>query len=372
MTDRGEALTRTLDLLGELLGPDRRPQIDEALGTARVLLVVDGEDLAQAGTQAAVYVLTTLLVRSGVSVQAQLAAVPRLVDLPGLVGRDFGSAMTTAVPRMFPGARLTAPQGRPDVIVEVGKAMAPPGCAVLRLSALDRRAWVTRGPASAGTWAPASALVALAAAGLAAGEALKDVLRPISPASIDVLEALEPSFEVAVNLPERVDLGRLFVVSAGAINQQFLLALQAAASVSADIVIFDGDTTVLSNTNRSPYVMIDELGRPKVTSVGSHLPDRLKLTPVARHLDKTSQAIVPAGATIVVGADDIAVRHLAQRLRPSCLTIGATSHFLAMVTEHPERWACAGCAHRDLGAAVTVIPTWSIVSFWADSSWRSA
>ena len=102
MTDRSEALTRTLDLLGELLGPDRRSQIDDALGTARVRLVVDGEDLAHARTQAAIYVLTSLLIRSGLSVQALFAGVPRVVDLPGLAGREFGPAMTRAVPRMFP------------------------------------------------------------------------------------------------------------------------------------------------------------------------------------------------------------------------------------------------------------------------------
>lgn len=364
VTDRGEALTRTLDLLGELLGPDRRSLIDDALGTARVLLVVDGQDLVQARTQAAVYVLASLLVRSGVSLQAQFAAVPRAVDLPGLVGEEFGPSMARAVARMSPGARLSEPQGKPDIVVAIGNALAPAGRTVLRISALDRRAWVTRRRTAAGAWVPGSALVALAAAGLAAGEVLKDVLRPVSSAPIDVLEASEPSFEVGVDLPERVHLGRLFAISGGAINQQFLLALQAEESISADLVLFDRDTTVLSNVNRCPYVMIDELGQPKVTAIASYVPARLTLIPVARHLDNTSKSIVPAGSTIVVGADDIAVRHLAQRLRPSCLTIGATSHFLALVTEHPDHHACAGCAHRDLGEAVAVIPTWSIVSFW--------
>ncbi len=111
--------------------------------------------------------------------------------------------------------------------------------------------------------------------------------------------------------------------------------------------------------------MIDQLDSLKVDVVGSFLPERLKLTPIARHLDGASSSLVPIHSTIVVGADDIGVRHLAQGLAPSCLTIGATSHFLTLVTEHPAGQPCAGCAHANLGEPVAVIPTWSIVSFWA-------
>ena len=51
-------------------------------------------------------------------------------------------------------------------------------------------------------------------------------------------------------------------------------------------------------------------------------------------------------------------------MQPRWLGIGATSHFLALVTEH-RRGACAGCAHPSHGEDIAVIPTISIVSFWA-------
>lgn len=67
----------------------------------------------------------------------------------------------------------------------------------------------------------------------------------------------------------------------------------------------------------------------------------------------------------MVGADDVEVRHRAQARRPEWLGVGATSHFLVLITEHPRGSACAGCAHVALGEDIAVIPTISIVSFWA-------
>jgi hypothetical protein len=365
VSDRREALTRTLDLLAELIGADRRDAIDRALETARIRLVVTGADLADARTQAAVYVLVSLLVRSGVSPETDLPTVPRRADLPGLDDKDFARALAAAVPRMFPGARLNVPTDRPDIAIVVGSAPAPPCHEVVRLSAYGPRAWVNRGQQSVGCWAPSDSLAALASAGLAAEESLKDVLRTITTEHIEVLDPLEPIFEVPFSVEDIVDLGRLIVISAGAITQQFLLTLAACTGVSADLVLFDRDTTALSNANRCPYVMVDELGRPKVEVIGLQLPSRLSVTPISEHLDDSTRAVVPAGAAIIVGADDIGARHLAQGLDPAWLIIGATSHFLALITEHPADEACAGCAHRDLGDDIAVVPTWSIVSFWA-------
>jgi hypothetical protein len=365
VSDRQEALTRTLDLLAELIAADRRDAIDRALETARVRLVVDAADLADARTQAAVYVLVSLLVRSGLSPEADLPPARRHVDLPGLHDDDFSSALAAAVPRMFPGARLIAPIDAPDVAVVVGSAPAPPCRELVRLSADGPCARITRGERAVGCWAPSDSLAAMASAGLAAGESLKDVLRPIATEHIEVLDPLEPVFEVPFSVEDPVDLGRLIVVSAGAITQQFLLTLAAVARISGDLVLLDRDTTALSNANRCSYVMVDELNRPKVEVIAAQLPARLSVTPIQEHLEDHSLKVVPADAAIVVGADDIGARHLAQTLDPAWLVIGATSHFMVLITEHPAGEPCAGCAHRDLGDDVAVVPTWSIVSFWA-------
>lgn len=358
-------MTRTLDLLVELLGSDRRDAIDQALASARVRLMVTAADLADARTQAAVYVLTSLLVRSGMSLEANLADVVRRVDLPGLVGPDFAAGLAAVVPRMFPGAEIREPTSNPDAILAMGSVSVDTTSDVIRLSANGSTASVARGHRASGTWDPRDSLCALASAGLAAEEVLKDLLRPLASSPLDVLEPLEPAFDVQMGIDGPIDLGRLVVVSAGAISQQFLLSLTAVEELSAQLVMFDRDNTALSNANRCPYVMVDELGRPKVNAVGDLLPVRIRLTPIPDHLSGETCASVPLGSAMVVGADDISVRHLAQRLDPDWLVIGATSHFLALVTEHPLGEPCAGCSHVRLGDEIAVIPTWSIISFWS-------
>ena len=365
MTDRAEAMTRTLDLLVELLGSDRRGAIDEALAAARIRLMVTAGDLADARTQAAVYVVTCLLVRSGMSLEAALPHVGRRADLPGLAGDDFGVGLAEVVPRMFPGAEIREPAPNPDAILAIGSVPVDATADVIRLSTNGSNASVARGNHASGTWEPRDSLAALASAGLAAEEVLKDVLRPLAASPLEVLAPLEPAFEVPIGVDGPIDLGRLTVVSAGAISQQFLLALTAVEGLSAQLVMFDRDDTTLSNANRCPFVMIDELDRPKVIAVKDLLPLRVQLTAISEHLNSETRSSVQPGSAIVVGADDISVRHLAQRLDPDWLVIGATSHFLALVTEHPFGEPCAGCAHVRLGDDIAVIPTWSIISFWS-------
>jgi hypothetical protein len=73
-----------------------------------------------------------------------------------------------------------------------------------------------------------------------------------------------------------------------------------------------------------------------------------------------------ARARILVGADDIAVRHLAQQAGPAWLGIGATGHDEVRVTEHEPDESCARCAHPHLaGPDDTPIPTIAPVSFQA-------
>lgn len=370
MNTRHEALTRTLDLLGELLGPGQRGDIDAALGATRVHIAYPSSR-ADARTQAALYVLVCLLARSGVAVEAQLAAGPRLVALPGLDSPDFSEAMLAVVPRMFPGAKLGLPAGSPAFTIVFGDDPGRFSGTVIRICAHGPRAWVARNSNTAGPWAPDDSLVALAAVGLGAGEVFKDILRPLSVRHLEELDPLEPTFTVPFRMQETVNLGPIVVISAGAITQMFLMTLAAEGGISADLTIFDGDLTELSNVNRCPFVMTDALNVPKVDAVKQLVgrqrlvSGRLEVTPIARHLDEETQHLVAPGSTVVVGADDVAVRHRAQALQPIWLVIGATSHFLTLITEHPANQACAGCAHHALGDDVRVIPTWSLISFWA-------
>ena len=180
-----------------------------------------------------------------------------------------------------------------------------------------------------------------------------------------MLEPLEPEFHCPPGVGGPVDLGRVEVISAGAITQNLLMVLVAEGSVSADVRVFDADTAALTNANRCPFVLIDRLGGAKVEAIAALVPRRIRVEPVPRHLDHDTDSLIGGGATIVVGADDVEARHRAQSRRPEWLGIGATSHFLVLVTEHPQGWACAGCAHAARGEDIAIIPTISIVSFWA-------
>jgi hypothetical protein len=366
VSSRAEALSRSLDLLAEVVAPAlTRADVDQALADARVRVIIEPGDLADATTQAAAYVLCGLLARSGISVEADFADVGLGIELPRLEGRWFGPAIARALPLMFPGSDLLRPAEKADFVLAFGRAPVPDAVQpVVRLSA---EALVARGGAtlSPTSWRPANALVALAAAGLGASEIHKAILRRASPQHLDMLEPRVASFEVPFTLPERIGLGNVDVISAGAITQNLLLVLAALPEVEGELQIFDRDVVALSNANRCPFVFIDRLEGHKVARIAEALPRRLAVIPVPRHLDADTSARIAPGARILVGADDIGARHLAQRLKPSWLGIGATSHFLALVSDHRPGLACAGCLHPHLGEDLEVIPTVSVVSFWA-------
>lgn len=361
---RSEALSRTLDLISELLPGRGRDEIDAALGRTRIRLSVSPENLLSPHTQAAVYVFACLIVRSGMQLEADIAPAPRQCDMPGLEGDDFAVAMASAIPRMFPGARLLPPHADSDFFVTIGRAPEGDAAHVLRMFADGGVAAVGRRRGSRRRWRPANGVTAVAAAGLAAGEVHKDLLRRLD-GDKEVLDAMEPEFHCPPDVGDSVDLGRVDVISAGAITQNLLMVLAAERTVSANLRIFDGDVAALSNANRCPYVLIDELEDPKVDAIARLAPRRIRIEPVARHLDQNTQSFIGIGATLVVGADDVEARHRAQARSPEWLGIGATSHFLVLITEHPRGAACAGCAHVAQGEDLAIIPTISIVSFWA-------
>jgi hypothetical protein len=356
------ALSRTLDLLTEIAGPGSRAAIAAALAGTRVRIVVQERDLARPEAQAAVYLLSMLVVRSGMRVTAEFPSVATTVELPGLEGPDFGASLGSAIGRMFPGANLEREAAVLDLVVAIGAAA---GRADIRMECRGSIGRVRRAGSTAG-WFPGSVLTALGAAGLAASEIHKEALRPIVRAEFaELFEPLETSIAVPDLGVSTIDLGEVVAVSAGAIIQNLFLVLSAEPRVHGSFRVFDRDSTELTNANRCPFVMIDRLGVQKVDAIADQLPRRLKIEPLGLHLDARSAVSVPRGSIVVVGADDIAVRHLAQRTAPEWLGIGATSHLMAMTSEHPAGRPCAGCTHSDLGDDPPVIPTMSLVSFWS-------
>jgi hypothetical protein len=89
-----------------------------------------------------------------------------------------------------------------------------------------------------------------------------------------------------------------------------------------------------------------------------------RLTPVSRRF--SVEDVLTARAQIMIGADDIRVRHTAQQSGPEYLAIAATSHFEVRLTQHFHGGPCAGCAHPYYNELDdSLIPTLATVSFWA-------
>jgi hypothetical protein len=90
----------------------------------------------------------------------------------------------------------------------------------------------------------------------------------------------------------------------------------------------------------------------------------LELEAVDRRFTRRDRAT--ARRRIIIGADDIEVRHIAQEAGPKWLAIGATGHDEARITEHEPEESCARWAHPYLELADdSTIPTIAPVSFQA-------
>ncbi len=219
---RAKAMSRTIPLLTELLAPIAATELDRHLSLLRVRLVTGGQT-ADAATQAIVATLANLLVRSGMTIQVDQTLGSTAAAFPGFGLGRFGAGLDAAVPLMFPGARVDHSASPPDFAIVLGGAPSPLAPeSTVRVDATGRLAHVRWGPSREATWKPANALVALAAAGLASMELHKAALRALplrSRTAVELLARSDTSFTLPFELPEAVDVGRLDVISGGAISQ---------------------------------------------------------------------------------------------------------------------------------------------------------
>jgi len=365
MGDRLNVLDRSLRLLAELVASDERA-IAGALADSAVLLRAPSALVAQTpSSQAGLATLTGQLVRSGLRVMLDVADVTTSTTL--LRQGSLIDGLVAHGEEVIPGSVNRATDRVPDLEVIVGDDVPRADARVLFLGCDGDLAWFDAAPSS---WSPSGPLAAMGAAGLAAGEAIRHAVRNLPPRAAWAVAALEPVERASFALPPfprgPIDLGRLDVVSAGAITDALMWSLRARGGVAATGRIFDDGTYDLTNLNR--YMELDrqtaEAAQSKARRVSSNAPDGIALEPVARRFGEDD---LPGAAPIViVGADDVAVRRVAQRAQPRWLGIAGTSHFEARITEHIPGGPCAGCAHPHLGDPPDgPIPTIAPVSFWA-------
>lgn len=357
------ALDRSLLLLSEWVAAD--PQtIASTLRRAGVRVSLQPDVAGDIASQAALVTLVTLLVRTGIDPALDVPDVE--VQTPLLSVGTLNQRLREMAADAFPAVRLPALSEPSSVNVIVGSAG--------RETEAARRIWLTAAgrtvgyTGGVGPWQPMGSLGALAAACMAAGEVVRSAVSPLPPRSDTAAAWLAPIREAAHALQPipagAVDIGAVDLISAGAITDSMLFALLACGDVLGDVRIFDDGRYDITNLNRYPLLRRAGLGTDKASGLAQRGTRTLQMMAIPRRF---GLADVPRlRRRVVVGADDIGVRHLVQTGHPQMLLIGATSHDEVRVTEHRPNAPCAGCSHPYLATDDgSPIPTIAPVSFWA-------
>jgi hypothetical protein len=361
--DRLTALDRTLRLLAEYVvgSPE---QIAAELGRTIIVLRA-GRPTAHSGAgQAALATLVNLLTRTGVQVRLDL---PALASASALLPAGLPDGLVSLSNAVFPGSVDVTGAAPADLAIAIGDVDPPAAERTLwlradkfRIGFSDRR----------GDFSPPEAVAALESASMAAAECIRFALRGLEPRSRTAAAWLAPIREAL--LPSRrlpggpIDLGDVDVVSGGAITNGVLWTFAARGDIQGRLRLFDDGHYEITNVNR--YMWLDRrralAGEAKVEHLAALAITGLEIEGVERRFRPADRA--NARKRILVGADDIAVRHIAQDSDPDWLGVGATSHDEARVTEHKRGEPCARCAHPTLnGPDNTPIPTIAPVSFAA-------
>ena len=156
------------------------------------------------------------------------------------------------------------------------------------------------------------------------------------------------------------------VISGGAITNAALYALLRIPALTAAMRIIEPDLLALANLNRYALALRSMVGWAKIRALASFSTGDITITGSDEKFDEvTARHLAPIAQRLLVGVDHIPTRWAAQRAATGWTCIGATSHDFAMVSAHPPRTPCVGCAHPRDEDVPGEIPTISFISFWA-------
>ena len=379
MTAR-EALSRTLllardtDVLGENDPTDA--QLLRAFGPTTVLLVADAQNLAAPAGQHALVALFSLVARLGVTVYLDVPDVAVLGYQPPLRGDSLRDALLDLGRDLIPGrdARAGAPAEADFAFVLGDTPWRGAARTALRLVGDAWSGAVVPAEEPGQRWRGDWPVGALVAAGIAAPEPYKHALRALGarlPNPVGV-RYLQPVVRARLSLAPtgtptpRLRLGAVDAVSGGAITHAAFFAVLRLPGVRGRLRVIEPDRAELSNTNRYMLLRRSDRGRPKTRILESFSLPGLPIEGLdLKYEPGTRDRIRPLAPRVLVGVDDIAARWTVQRDWPVWLGVGATSHYMAMVSEHARGAACAGCAHPRDDEGVGLIPTVGFVSYWA-------
>jgi hypothetical protein len=340
----------------------------------RALCVSDLRNLSSQSGQTALLTLVSMLNRMGMQVGLAIPDVPIINPQLPMSGTSFSEGLIASSETFISGATVRDGYDfTPDLIFALGdteftKKSAP----CWRLSGSEWcGALAVDGAQESPSWTADWSIGAMVSAALASSEAFKFVIRrlPFRNQADQVFFEMSPVCHWdfgRIPIPkEEIDLGRVDLISAGAICQAVLYALLSLPRVRLSGRIFDDDVTDASNLNRNMLSTVADVGSAKVNVAAQCCGTKLQLDPIKeRFLDNGSHGSL--ADRVLVGVDHIPSRWDVQRSAPCWLAISGTSHFSVSSSAHEPKTPCSGCLHPvDDDAGPGPIPTVSFVSFWA-------
>lgn len=341
--------------------------------TARIF--ADEVNLDTPNGQTALVTLFTQLSMMGISVDLSIPRVKVIPPQPPLGNGDLETVLREYADDLIPGLRSPGHDEYIDIVYVMGDTKEAGNESI--------RVWGTESTASTAPaqqhegirWHGDWALAAIAAGATGAGEGLRAAVHRLTDLTG---ETPNREFDYDIGRPSFVDLkalgtpeqcstvGAVDMISGGAITNAALYTLLRVPSLTGQIRVIEPDIVDMTNLNRYPLSRRSDIGLRKIDVLSWWSSDSLRITglPVKFKLPLSGE-LSPMAPTVLVGADQIPVRWDAQRLEPSSLCIGATSHFFATVSSHVPGKACAGCSHARDERGNDPIPTISFVSLWA-------
>jgi molybdopterin/thiamine biosynthesis adenylyltransferase len=374
-----EALDRTLRLLGGDLFPALPlGDLGEELTKTTVMLVADRDNLSSAAGQSALVAAFVCLAELGFEIILQIPEVEIVGSQPPLAGRDLREELFDLGTDLITPARPVLAERGPLAAVAIGTTPML-GC-VAPLIRIGGGAWSARvgvGGAAVPSFTGSVPFGAILAAAAGAAEVTRlFCARFAHGRGLAVAREFDLAGPraVVIDLPALplgpvTELGRLEIVSGGAITNSLLFALLRCHGARATARVYDDDIAAESNLNRYPLLRRAWLGEEKVeilASQGRRSGSGVVVEPVARRLDEELAEQISGADQVLVGVDHIPSRWVAQRHCRGQLCVAATSHFTALVSEHAPTLPCAGCLHpRDDPDGPALLPTISFVSMLA-------
>lgn len=356
-----EALSRTLLLTRDFVRSAhvRDDEIVKALHATSICVLADAD--AAAGAFGARFISTVSRLAAMLGMQVRLV-LPTWTEL-AMPAAQFAADTV-------PGARLVV-VGAPaegDLVLLVGSSQAPRSKHAL--------AWRVGGTDWSGKLSPVDMPLVdgqcslpvgpAIAAVLACMEAYKAALRRLEPSEyVKGTQAVEIELGSGRTWPPQLRLGRIDVVSGGAITHAFLHVLLAVEGLDADVRVFEPQIFEGSNLNRYVLALRSMIGWHKTAILERASTAAIRISGDRRRVDGELIDGEKLSRIIAVGVDHIPTRWLMERANADWVGVGSTSHFYTRVSDHVRGEPCPGCLHPENDPSDAPIPTVSFVSYWA-------